>query len=207
MDFNSFNLYRSNITLVFEKLNRSNFSLDEITSFFGDEVNIHQVNPDIFVLIFNDGIQCQLGQRRMSLNFELTEADIESKTNFIIDRLIKLIDLLKEIDLEVFGFNYDGDGSIKNEKLVSGLYFKEKFFANEGEIFSNANGELTSFSPNFRISLENKDYNIKLTPQEENKFNFHFNVHFNKSVLPDKQKLQEIFIKEYYKSIDLIKNI
>jgi len=213
MDVENFDLTKTNITLVYDELNSKNISLDAINDKFGDEVTLHKLNPNIYLLAFNNNIQFQLGQRRVvaSYNSENQKTINSENIEKVVNKLFEVLDTLKNTDLNAFGFNYDGIGYLgeeNGEKVDSGKYFLNNFHINQDLIENNINGKLKNFNPNLAIEKNNLVYNIKLNSiKNTNKFNFHFNVHYDQNDFLNKSKITEKYNNQYEEALQIIKLI
>ena len=208
MDIKSFKLNKFNITLVYEELSTDNFSLDKINNKFDKDVNIHKLNPELYIIAFNDGVQCQLGQRRVVANYNsndniITDEDVDKVKN----RLSDILSTLSNVSLNAFGFNYDGIGEV-NAEIEAGKYFANNFPLDKEKLDNSINGSFANLSPNFRIEEDSKEYNINLNAnRNSNHFNFHFNVHFKLNTFLEKDKITKMFNNQYNKVINIINSI
>ena len=209
MRVEKFTIEKLNLTLVYESLSANDISLDKIREQFGEDVNIQQLNPQLFILLFKDGLQCQLGQNRLSLNLAINDGNLnEENANLLLEKLDDIIlALSNDISLNVFGFNYDGKGKVDDIGKEIGVYFRDQILSNWEETFSNIEGEVTNINPDFSITRENIEYNIKLKTLENNEFDFHINVHFNKDDLPENNSLISLITGKYFEALDIITGI
>ena len=200
MIISDFRLNQLNITLLYESLDLGHVSRDKVAKVFEERPIITELPEVIIAVDQTQKRNVQFGNRRIHINLQADNEDVDNKVTWITNAVIKLALAVEEGSLIAYGFNIDGEAILEMANV--GEYFKDKFLLEQKAIESTLNGPIISTSPNFTVKQPDCDFVASFMPGT-NGFRFHVNCHFVSNSLPDDMDI----CRQFQEKLSVIKEL
>ncbi|MDD4753641.1 MAG: hypothetical protein PHT78_10425 [Desulfitobacteriaceae bacterium] len=201
MNLTELKLNKTNITVVFNKLDKDLIRRDFIKqSFEGNEVIITDL-PDVLLVILPK-LQTQIVFEGRRLLVDFPGKDIEKAADYLAKTCTNLIRATQEAPIEAYGINLDGN-SVTDDTDVNN-HLLDVCYAGGTKLKSAIGADIISVAPSFSFFKHNALFNLALKPARDNHkcIDFHCNIHFNTIVPEEKTVRQQVLdYLEYFREI------
>lgn len=181
----------SNITVVFDTLEISSISRDNLRAITGQSAIMDM--PDMIVILNPSGPVIQIGNRRVIV---IDKSQSIPGNLDVWSPAFQVSSLIKESKCIAFGFNYDIRILVEDVSEVKD-YITGKFIPNSKKLEENFEVTNLSFVPTFSYYREEVLYELKVEPIDTSKLIIHLNSHFADKLLPVQDQLAQIYKKEF----------
>jgi hypothetical protein len=188
------------ITLLYERIDRSNLDTRKLKNLF-DMQSVSMDTPDILVIVYPPlQLIIQIAEQHIRITHQQQSNKVDALALWDVAEICQRLAGSKH--MLAYGFNYDIVSNV--DPAVLEAVTNRWFFANRSAVSTLLEGDIVAFAPRLKFKRSGITYDLLLEEIAPGMLKSHLNAHFESKRLPPKAQLKSSFLAEYEKFSTLL---